>query len=80
MVGFVSKNVLSDNIGVTRGVCGNAGGHSHIIDVVVTSDIAKRTYGRTEAYGMEFTLDFYVSMNFRGFPSREGCGVQEYCV
>ena len=39
MAGFILKNTLSDNGGVTRGVCKVAKGHIHIIDVVETSNI-----------------------------------------
>lgn len=41
MAGFILKNTLSDNGGVTRGVCKVAEGHTHIIDVVETSNIIK---------------------------------------
>ena len=34
MVGFILKNTLSDNGGVTRGVCEISDGHTHIINVV----------------------------------------------
>lgn len=38
MAGFILKNTLSDNGGVTRGVCNVAEGHTHITDVVETSN------------------------------------------
>lgn len=41
MAGFILKNTLSDNGGVTRGVCKVAEGHTHIINVVETSNIVK---------------------------------------
>lgn len=41
MAGFILKNILPDNGGVTRGTCKVAEGHGHIIDVVETSNIAK---------------------------------------
>ena len=41
MAGFVLKNTLSDNGGVTRGVCQVADDGRHIIDVVETSNIVK---------------------------------------
>lgn len=56
MAGFILKNTLSDNSGVTRGVCKVAKGHTHIIDVVETSNIVKTV----------------VSMNFWDFPAKEG--------
>ena len=41
MAGFILKNTLSDNGGVTRGVCKVVEGHTHITDVVETSNIVK---------------------------------------
>lgn len=78
MAGFVLKNTLSDNGGVTRGVCKVAQGHTHITDVVETSNIVKvvdPAIGavRAEVDGMRLDPDSYVSMNFWGFPAREGC-------
>ena len=76
MAGFILKNTLSDNGGVTRGVCKVAEGHTHIIDVVETSNIIKIIDdGRigAEADGVELNLESYVSMNFWGFPAKEGC-------
>ena len=77
MAGFILKNTLSDNGGVTRGVCKIAEGHTHIIDVVETSNIVKKvdslgTVG-AEANGVELNPESYVSMNFWGFPAKEGC-------
>ena len=37
MAGFILKNTLSDNGGVTRGGCKVAEGHTHIINVVETA-------------------------------------------
>ena len=78
MAGFVLKNTLSDNGGVTRGVCKVAQGHTHITDVVETSNIVKVVDPVTgavgaEVDGMRLDPDSYVSMNFWGFPAREGC-------
>ncbi len=77
MAGFILKNTLSDNGGVTRGVCKIADGHSHIIDVVETSNIVKTCLddGRVGAVadGVELDVNSFVSMNFWGFPSQEGC-------
>lgn len=77
MAGFILKNTLSDNGGVTRGVCKVVEGHTHIIDVVETSNIVKTvdslgTVG-AEADGVELNPASYVSMNFWGFPAKEGC-------
>lgn len=77
MAGFILKNTLSDNGGVTRGVCKVVEGHTHIIDVVETSNIIKVTDGNgkigAEADDVELYPDSYVSMNFWGFPAQEGC-------
>ncbi|MCD8011867.1 MAG: nucleotidyltransferase [Lachnospiraceae bacterium] len=76
MAGFILKNTLSDHGGVTRGVCKVAEGHTHVIDVVETSNIVKTVNKDTEAIGAEadgVVLDpeSYVSMNFWGFPAKE---------
>lgn len=71
MAGFILKNTLSDNGGVTRGICKVAEGHTHIIDVVETSNIIKTGAG-AEADGKKLDPESYVSMNFWGFPAKEG--------
>ncbi len=71
MAGFILKNTLSDNGGVTRGICKLHPGHGHICDVVETRDIVKTASG-IAAGGEELDPDAYVSMNFWGFPAREG--------
>ena len=76
MAGFILKNTLSDNGGVTRGVCKVAEGHTHITDVVETSNIVKTVTDGcigAEADGVELNPESYVSMNFWGFPAKEGC-------
>lgn len=78
MAGFILKNTLSDNGGVTRGVCKVADGHTHIVDVVETSNIMKTVDCTTgtvgaEADGVKLDPESYVSMNFWGFPAKEGC-------
>lgn len=76
MAGFILKNTLSDNGGVTRGVCKVAEGHTHITDVVETSNIVKTVEDGiigAEADGVKLDPGSYVSMNFWGFPAREGC-------
>lgn len=67
MSGFILKNTLSENGGVTRGVCKVADGHTHVIDVVETHNIIKTPTG-TEADGIPLDPESYVSMNFWGFP------------
>ena len=77
MAGFILKNTLSDNGGVTRGVCKVAEGHTHITDVVETSNIVKTVDGNgtisAEANGVKLNPESYVSMNFWGFPAKDGC-------
>ncbi|MGN1167507.1 MAG: sugar phosphate nucleotidyltransferase [Lachnospiraceae bacterium] len=78
MAGFILKNTLSDNGGVTRGVCKVADGHTHIVDVVETSNIIKTVDNVTgmigaSADGVELDPESYVSMNMWGFPAKEGC-------
>ena len=77
MAGFILKNTLSDTGGVTRGVCKVEDGHTHIVDVVETSNIIKTVDadGRigAEVEGTALDPDSYVSMNFWGFPAKEGC-------
>lgn len=76
MAGFILKNTLSDNGGVTRGICEMTEDHTHVIDVVETSDIVKTVdNGKigAEADGVELNPESYVAMNFWGFPAKEGC-------
>ena len=76
MAGFKLKNTLSENGGVTRGICKLEDGHTHIIDVVETSNIIMTETG-AEADGVTLDSESYVSMNMWGFPAKEGC-VPEY--
>lgn len=81
--GFILKNTLSDNGGVTRGVCKVADGHTHITDVIETSNIVKivgkngeigvETCESDGANGMVLDPNSYVSMNFWGFSAKKGC-------
>lgn len=71
MAGFILKNTLSENGGVTRGICQLSDGHTHITDVVETKNIVKSTSG-VESDGRKLNPDSFVSMNFWGFPA--GCG------
>lgn len=67
MAGFILKNTLSENGGVTRGVCKVADGHTHINDVVKTSNIVKTVYNGkigAAADGVDIDPEAYVSMNF----------------
>ena len=71
MAGFILKNTLSDNGGVTRGVCKVSDDKVHVVEVIETSNIVKTEYGTKTG---ETILDpnSYVSMNFWGFPAKEG--------
>lgn len=72
MAGFILKNTLSDNGGVTRGLCKVEEGHTHVVDVIETHNIVKE--GDTIlANGKILDPDTLVSMNFWGFPAKEGC-------
>lgn len=72
MAGFILKNTLSENGGVTRGLCWVPKGHTHVLDVVETKDIVKTANG-VEAGGVPVEPDSYVSMNMWGFPGEQGC-------
>ena len=72
MAGFILKNTLSENGSVTRGVCKVIEGNTHISDVVETGNIVKVGDG-AEADGVILDAESYVSMNFWGFPAKEGC-------
>ena len=63
MVGFILKNTLSDNGGVTRGVCQAYNGK--LIDIVETHNIEKID-GKAITDGKEIDLDSVVSMNMWG--------------
>ena len=82
MCGFILKNTLSDNGGVTRGVCKVSNDCSNVIDIVETGNIVKKKTsdsGKIEVEANEIELDqeSYVSMNFWGFPAEETC-IPEY--
>ena len=75
MAGFILKNTLSDNGGVTRGVCKVKQGHTHVIDVVETSNIIKVVEDgvlKAKTDDTELDINSYVSMNFWGFPAKAG--------
>ncbi len=67
LVGYVLKNTLSDNGGVTRGICRVAEDGS-LTGVDETHDIVK-TPGGAEANGVPLDLDALVSMNFWCLPA-----------
>lgn len=76
MAGFILKNTLSDNGGVTRGICTVENGHTHIIDIVETKNIVK-THKGAEVEGVALNPDSFVSMNFWGFPGEPPMFLEE---
>lgn len=62
--GFILKNTLSDNGGVTRGIC-HLDENMNLIDITETPDIVK-TDGGAAVNGKEIDADSYVSMNMWG--------------
>lgn len=64
MAGFILKNTLSDNGGVTRGICKMNAGHN-LTRVVETKNIIKTAEG-AEADGVKLDLNSLVSMNMWG--------------
>lgn len=64
MAGFVLKNTLSDNGGVTRGIC-KMDTENNLTEVVETGNIVKTENG-AEADGVTIDTDSLVSMNMWG--------------
>ena len=64
MAGFVLKNTLSDNGGVTRGICKMDADHN-LTEVVETKNIVKTADG-AEANGVKLDTESLVSMNMWG--------------
>ena len=64
MAGFVLKNTLSDNGGVTRGIC-KMDDQNNLTEVVETKNIVKTTTG-AEADGVAVDVNSLVSMNMWG--------------
>ena len=65
MAGFVLKNTLSDNGGVTRGIC-KMDEENNLTEVMETKNIVKTVDG-AEANGVTIDTDSLVSMNMWGF-------------
>lgn len=61
MAGFILKNTLSENGGVTRGVC-QVDGHGFLTNVLETKNIVKTPQG-AEADGQTLDVESFVSMN-----------------
>lgn len=64
MAGFILKNTLSENGGVTRGIC-QVDDKNYLTDVVETKNIVK-TAGGAQAAGVDVDPEGYVSMNMWG--------------
>ena len=64
MAGFILKNTLSENGGVTRGIC-QVDEKGYLTDVVETRNIVKTADG-AEVDGVAVDPDSYVSMNMWG--------------
>lgn len=64
MSGFILKNTLSDNGGVTRGICKVEDGK--LVDVEETKNIIKCETGARVQDGKQLDLESYVSMNMWG--------------
>ena len=72
MVGFVLKNTLSDNGGVTRGVC-KVDEHRMLSEIVETSNIVKTAEGaavQTEDGVVPIDVESEVSMNMWGLSPK----------
>ena len=67
MAGFVLKNTLSDNGGVTRGIC-KMDEQNNLTEVVETKNIVKTANG-AEADGVAVDVNSLVSMNMWGFSN-----------
>ena len=67
MAGFVLKNTLSDNGGVTRGVC-KMDNENNLTEVVETKNIVKTTEG-AETNGVSIDVNSLVSMNMWGLTT-----------
>ncbi len=79
MAGFILKNTLSDNGGVTRGVC-TVSDDNMLLDVVETGDITKIPEGAAVPDGdglKPINADCYVSMNMWGLTPAFIDGLEE---
>ena len=68
MAGFVLKNTLSDNGGVTRGIC-KMDDQNNLTEVVETKNIVKTANG-AEADGVAVDVNSLVSMNMWGLTPK----------
>lgn len=67
LVGYILKNTLSDNGGVTRGICSVQDGK--LVGIKETKNIIKTTVG-AEADGCAIDTESLVSMNFWCYPQK----------
>ena len=67
LIGYILKNTLSDNGGVTRGICSVDQGR--IVGIAETKNIVKTADG-AEADGKAIDVESLVSMNFWCYPVR----------
>lgn len=65
MAGFILKNTLSDNGGVTRGIC-QVNSDGYLTDIVETTEIIKTPTG-AKSNDTEIDPNSYASMNMFGF-------------
>lgn len=75
MAGFILKNTLSDNGGVTRGVC-KVNADNVLVDVTETGDIEKDGTGAKTPTG-PIDANSYVSMNMWGLSPKFIDGLEE---
>ncbi len=75
MAGFVLKNTLSENGGVTRGVC-KVNENGYLTDVVETSDIVKTENG-AQTNGQDIDINSLVSMNMWGLSPEFMCTLEK---
>lgn len=66
LIGYIVKNTLSDNGGVTRGICSVNQGR--LVGITETKNIVK-TAGGAEADGKAIDVESLVSMNFWCYPA-----------
>lgn len=66
LIGYILKNTLSDNGGVTRGICSVDQGR--LVGIAETKNIVK-TAGGAEADGKPVDIESLVSMNFWCYPA-----------
>lgn len=71
MMGYILKNTLSDNGGVTRAICRLDSSRSHVIDIIETKGIEKANED-ARVGDQTITAETIVSMNMWGFSAKNG--------